>query len=92
MANEAVLDPADGGEPEHKGRRRVLTATTVAVGAVGAGFCDACLTGEYPVPVPVELKARMHGDVPDKSPIDLEPSPLLDAESLFPADEARNRA
>jgi amidophosphoribosyltransferase len=25
-----------------------------AIGA-DAGFCDACLTGDYPVPVPVEL-------------------------------------
>ena len=38
MANEAVLDPAESGEPDHKGRRRFLTATTMAVGAVGAGF------------------------------------------------------
>jgi len=30
---------------------RLVTAT----GAVGAGFCDACLTGTYPVDVPVEL-------------------------------------
>jgi amidophosphoribosyltransferase len=26
-----------------------------AIGAPGAGFCSACLTGEYPVPVPVQL-------------------------------------
>lgn len=26
-----------------------------ATGAVGAGFCDACFTGHYPVPVPVTL-------------------------------------
>jgi amidophosphoribosyltransferase len=26
-----------------------------AVGATGAGFCDACLTGQYPVDVPVEV-------------------------------------
>lgn len=26
-----------------------------ATGAVGAGFCDACLTGRYPVEIPVEL-------------------------------------
>jgi amidophosphoribosyltransferase len=29
-----------------------------AIGAPGAGFCDACLTGHYPVPVPVELGSR----------------------------------
>jgi amidophosphoribosyltransferase len=28
-----------------------------AIDAPGAGFCDACLTGHYPVPVPVELRA-----------------------------------
>ena len=38
MANEAVIDPVASGEPDHLGRRRFLTATTVAVGAVGAGF------------------------------------------------------
>jgi amidophosphoribosyltransferase len=30
---------------------RLLSAT----GAVGAGFCDACLTGNYPVAIPDEL-------------------------------------
>lgn len=30
---------------------RLLDAT----GAVGAGFCDACLTGAYPVPIPTSL-------------------------------------
>jgi amidophosphoribosyltransferase len=27
----------------------------LAIDAPGAGFCDACLTGRYPVPVPVDL-------------------------------------
>ena len=27
-----------------------------ATGAAGAGFCDACFTGDYPVPVPVTLR------------------------------------
>jgi len=26
-----------------------------ATGAVGAGFCDACLTGTYPIDIPVNL-------------------------------------
>ena len=26
-----------------------------ATGAVGAGFCDACLTGTYPIEIPVNL-------------------------------------
>ena len=29
-----------------------------AIDAPGAGFCDACLTGNYPVPVPVEIGQR----------------------------------
>ncbi len=36
----------------------LLTAT----GAVGAGFCDACLTGTYPIEIPVNLsKAVLEG-------------------------------
>lgn len=38
MANEAVLDPDEGGGTVDHGRRRFLTATTAVVGAVGAGF------------------------------------------------------
>jgi len=29
-----------------------------AIDAPGAGFCDACLTGNYPVPVPVQFAER----------------------------------
>jgi len=29
-----------------------------AIDAPGAGFCDACLTGTYPVPVPVQFAER----------------------------------
>ncbi len=29
-----------------------------AIDAPGAGFCDACLTGHYPVPVPVPVELR----------------------------------
>jgi amidophosphoribosyltransferase len=32
-----------------------LEALKKATGVPGAGFCDACLTGEYPVPIPVGL-------------------------------------
>jgi amidophosphoribosyltransferase len=35
-----------------------------ATGATGAGFCDACFTGEYPVEVPVTLrKGVLEGNV-----------------------------
>ena len=32
-----------------------LDALKEATGAPGAGFCDACLTGDYPVPVPARF-------------------------------------
>ncbi|MGH9227916.1 MAG: amidophosphoribosyltransferase [Acidimicrobiales bacterium] len=39
-----------------------------ATGAAGAGFCDACFTGDYPVPVPVTL--RKHVLEPGGRPLD----------------------
>jgi len=43
-----------------------------ATGAVGAGFCDACLTGDYPVAIPdevgkhiLEIGSRRVPEVPD---------------------------
>ncbi len=35
-----------------------LEHLVAAIDTPGAGFCDACLTGHYPVPVPVELSDR----------------------------------
>jgi len=35
-----------------------IDALVEAIDAPGAGFCTACLTGDYPVPVPVELSGR----------------------------------
>ena len=32
-----------------------LDRLVAAIGAPGAGFCDACLTGTYPVEIPVEV-------------------------------------
>jgi amidophosphoribosyltransferase len=32
-----------------------LDRLVAAIGATGAGFCDACLTGDYPVETPVSL-------------------------------------
>ncbi|MCB1261298.1 MAG: hypothetical protein KDB33_13065, partial [Acidimicrobiales bacterium] len=40
-----------------------LDRLKLATGTGGAGFCDACLTGDYPVEVPVELSK----DVLEKS-------------------------
>jgi amidophosphoribosyltransferase len=47
-----------------------------ATGAAGAGFCDACFTGDYPVPVPVTL--RKHVLEPDGRPLDQHVQPALD--------------
>jgi amidophosphoribosyltransferase len=47
-----------------------------ATGAAGAGFCDACFTGDYPVPVPVTL--RKHVLEPDARPPDRHVQPALD--------------
>jgi amidophosphoribosyltransferase len=41
-----------------------------AVGAADAGFCDACLTGHYPVPVPVELRGQVGQPRADAPPDD----------------------
>ena len=36
------------------------------VGGSRGGFCDACFTGNYPVPVQLELtKLVLEGDLPD---------------------------
>jgi amidophosphoribosyltransferase len=47
-----------------------------ATGAAGAGFCDACFTGDYPVPVPVTL--RKHVLEADGRRLDLHVQPALD--------------
>ena len=40
-----------------------------ATGAVGAGFCDACLTGTYPIEIPVNLsKAVLEGQAGTSAP------------------------
>jgi hypothetical protein len=43
---------------------RLLSAT----GAVGAGFCDACLTGSYPVPIPESLSKDVL-ELPSDQPV-----------------------
>ncbi|HLH46598.1 MAG TPA: phosphoribosyltransferase family protein, partial [Acidimicrobiales bacterium] len=49
-----------------------LANLEAAIGAPGAGFCNACLTGRYPVPVPVALRHRRGVE----SPGDGEPRPV----------------
>ncbi|MCD9624567.1 amidophosphoribosyltransferase [Rhabdothermincola sp. EGI L10124] len=66
---------------------RLITAT----GAVGAGFCDACLTGEYPVEVPVSLtKGVLEVAAPAAAEVSESTfSALLRGEGELPADRAR---
>jgi len=33
-----------------------------ATGTTGAGFCDACLTGEYPIEIPIELSSKLNSE------------------------------
>ncbi len=42
-----------------------------AIGAPGAGFCDACLTGNYPVPVDraAVVLEKQHVSVPGREPV-----------------------
>jgi amidophosphoribosyltransferase len=66
---------------------RVKTAT----GAHGAGFCDACFTGSYPVEVPVNLTKGVLDTDRGPSPADgVETLALLfEHETLLPADHAK---
>ena len=75
---------------------RLLEAT----GAVNAGFCDACLTGEYPIEVPVNLRKAVLEVEPverdeNGTPVRREPSAgshaLAGGDSLFPAADAAAR-
>lgn len=72
-----------------------LDRLLVATGAVGAGFCDACLTGDYPVAIPVELGKHIL-EIPSPRPavtttladaVDVDPrSPAQDALSFSSED------
>jgi len=63
---------------------RLLRAT----GAVNAGFCAACLTGEYPVEVPVELTKAVLESSPVTEAAPATMSLLFEDEIDLPADQA----
>lgn len=66
-----------------------LDRLVAATGAAGAGFCTACLTGEYPVEVPVSLTKGVLESVPateEAAPTALR---LLGDDADLPAREAR---
>jgi len=63
---------------------RLLSAT----GAVGAGFCDACLTGNYPVAIPVELGKHIL-EMPSSAPTTTNTlADALDVAPTLPAQDA----
>ncbi len=60
-----------------------------ATGAVGAGFCDACLTGEYPVAIPEEMGRTML-EMPKRSERTAAPTQLLlGHEGGLPSEQAQ---
>jgi amidophosphoribosyltransferase len=61
-----------------------------ATGAVGAGFCDACLTGTYPIPVPVELTKAVLEHEGARPSVPRAGSPLLaEGEGRLPTEQLR---
>jgi len=66
-----------------------LDRLQLATGAVNAGFCDACLTGHYPVEIPVSLgKHVLELDGPEGAPR-ASRQLMLGTEAELPADQAR---
>jgi amidophosphoribosyltransferase len=61
-----------------------LEALKKATGVPGAGFCDACLTGVYPVPVPAKLSTAVLEAPSPSSPSE----PVAHAHSGMPTDLA----
>ena len=45
-----------------------LDRLVASTGAPGAGFCDACFTGTYPVAVPVTLRKHVLEEPPVRLP------------------------
>jgi amidophosphoribosyltransferase len=62
-----------------------------ATGAHGAGFCTACLTGDYPVEVPVSLHKSMLESAPPPSS-GTSSAIATEADALFPTEEFQRRS
>ncbi len=64
-----------------------------ATGATNAGFCDACLTGEYPIEIPVDLSKKVLEIESEPESAEVATASLLDSEaSMLPADLAKRAA
>ena len=67
-----------------------LDRLVASTGTSRAGFCDACFTGEYPVPVPVSLSKGVLEAAPEASAGTGSPVTTgFFASDLLPADDAR---
>jgi amidophosphoribosyltransferase len=66
-----------------------------ATGTLGAGFCDACFTGVYPVEVPISLSREVAADAADAVAFDGGAATLsllfAEDEGRLPAADARQR-
>ena len=66
-----------------------------ATGAVNAGFCDACLTGTYPVEVPFDLRKDVLEDPDAPAAVDEGgdlAARLVGTQGVLPSEDARREA
>jgi amidophosphoribosyltransferase len=84
MTVDEIREYLDVDTLSYLGLDRLIAAT----GATNAGFCDACLSGNYPVAVPDRDTKHMLEHEP-ASPESTVPVQLL-VESDLPVDEARS--
>jgi amidophosphoribosyltransferase len=68
-----------------------LDRLTEATGAKGAGFCTACLTGNYPVDVPVSLHKSVL-EIGEPSPARGSSAITTEADGLFPTEDFQRRS
>lgn len=61
LSVEEIRDYLGVDSLSYLGLDQLLAATATA----GAGFCSACLTGEYPVEIPIELATDVVADSGD---------------------------
>jgi amidophosphoribosyltransferase len=88
MAVEEIQQYLDVDSLSYLGLDRLVAA----IAAPGAGFCDACLTGHYPVEVPVSLtKGVLEVAGSNGGTADSAFTALLDGQANLPVDDARSR-
>jgi amidophosphoribosyltransferase len=63
-----------------------------ATGARGAGFCTACLTGDYPVEVPITLHKSVLEIAEPSAKGGASSAITTEADGLFPTEEFQRRS